>query len=201
MTVLRDKGGFWSPVIRIVDHEGTPAILKDYRTKNLVTRGLIAPALVRREFAILRRLEGLPGIPRAIRIVEKRALLLERIDGKPIHKYKAGELPDEVYARLVALVRAMHGRGVVHLDLRQKKNIFITPDGRPYLLDFANALTKSGAARAIWGTLVRVDESALLKFKDRNFPHLMTDEDREAVRKHKFLRRFWVFSPRGKRAR
>lgn len=201
MRILKDKGGFWSPVVSLVEHEGRPAVLKDYRTKNVVTRGLIGPALVRREFAILRKLDGLPGIPRAHQIVERRALLMEFVDGKPIHKFKPGDLPDEVYDRLVRLVRAMHDRGVVHLDLRQKKNILITPDGRPVLLDFANALTRSGPVRAIWDRLVRVDESALLKFKERNFPHLVTEADREALRRHRFLRRFWIFSPRGRHVR
>jgi predicted Ser/Thr protein kinase len=95
--VLRDKGGFLSPVVSVVDHEGRPAVLKDYRRKNAVTRGLLAPALVKREFAVLRHLEGIPGVPRAYAIVEKRALLLEYIEGKTLGKFKAGELPDLVF--------------------------------------------------------------------------------------------------------
>lgn len=193
--VLRDKGGFLSPVVSVVDHEGRPAVLKDYRKKNPVTRGLLAPALVKREFAVLRHLEGIPGIPKAYEIVEKRALLMEYIEGKTINKFKAGELPDRVYERLVELVRAMHGRGVVHLDLRQRKNILVAGD-RPWLIDFANALKGKLSAR-----LRAVDESALLKFKQRNWPHLVTDADREVLKSHRFLRKFWIFSPRGRSVR
>jgi RIO-like serine/threonine protein kinase len=193
--VLRDKGGFLSPVVSVVEHEGRPAVLKDYRRKNAVTRGLLAPALVKREFAVLRHLEGIPGIPRAYAIVEKRALLLEYVEGKTLGKFKAGQLPDHVFERLCQTVRAMHARGVVHLDLRQKKNILVAGD-RPWLVDFANAMKGRLTAR-----LRAVDESALLKFKQRNWPHLLTDADREALKSHKFLRRFWIFSPRGKRVR
>lgn len=193
--VLRDKGGFLSPVVSIVDHEGRPAVLKDYRRKNAVTRGLLAPSLVKREFAVLRHLEGIPGIPRAYAIVEKRALLLEYVEGKTINKFKAGELPDRVFERLRDTVRAVHERGVVHLDLRQRKNILIAGD-RPWLIDFANALKGKLTAK-----LRAVDESALLKFKQRNWPHLMTDADRDALRSHKFLRQFWIFSPRGRSVR
>ncbi len=46
--VLRDKGGFLSPVVSVVDHEGRPAVLKDYRKKNAVTRGLLAPSPAKR---------------------------------------------------------------------------------------------------------------------------------------------------------
>ena len=116
--VLRDKGGFFSPVVSLVTHEGRPAVLKDYRARNVVTRNLLAPVLVRREYAILKHLEGIPGIPRAYKIVEKRALLLEYIEGKTLSKFGPGDLPDRVYERLCETVRAMHRRGVVHLDLR-----------------------------------------------------------------------------------
>ena len=193
--VLRDKGGFLSPVVSVVDHEGRPAVLKDYRTKNAVTRGLLAPRLVCREFDVLRHLEGIPGIPRAYATVEKRAILLEYVEGTTLNKFKAGELPDRVFERLCETVRAMHRRGVVHLDLRQRKNILVAGD-RPYVIDFANAMRGRLAAK-----LAGVDESALLKWKQRNWPHLVTDEDREALKKHRFLRKFWIFTPRGKSVR
>lgn len=193
--VLRDKGGFLSPVISLVTHKGRPAVLKDYRSRNVVTRNVLAPLLVRREFDILRHLEGIPGIPRAYQVVEKRALVLEYVEGKTIGKFGPGDLPDEVFHRLCETVSAMHRRGVVHLDLRQKKNVVVS-DGRPYLIDFANALKGRVTAR-----LREVDESGLLKFKKRNFPHLLTDSDRAALKSHKFMRRFWIFSPRGKSVR
>jgi RIO-like serine/threonine protein kinase len=193
--VLRDKGGFLSPAVSVVAHEGRPAVLKDYRTKNPLTRAILGPALVRREYAILRHLEGIPGIPRAYRIVEGRALLLEYVEGKTINRFRPGELPDGVFERLSATVRAMHARGVVHLDLRQRKNIVVAGD-RPWVLDFANAL-RGAAAAGLRG----VDESALLKFKKRNFPHLLTARDRELLESHRFLRRFWIFSPRGRSVR
>jgi RIO-like serine/threonine protein kinase len=170
-------------------------VLKDYRGKNAVTRGLLAPSLVKREFAVLRHLEGIPGIPRAFAVVEKRALLLEYIEGKTINKFKPGELSDRIFDRLCETVRAMHARGVVHLDLRQRKNILIAAD-RPWVIDFANALKGRLTAK-----LRAVDESALLKFKQRNWPHLVTDADREALKSHKLLRKFWIFSPRGKSVR
>ena len=193
--VLRDKGGFLSPVVSVVTHEGRPAVLKDYRSRNALTRNVLAPILVRREYSALRRLDSLPGVPRAYRIIDGRALLMEYVEGKTLGKYGPGDLPDSVYAQLCQTVRAMHRLGVVHLDLRQKKNVIISDD-RPYLVDFANALM--GRATA---SLRAVDESGLLKFKRRNFPHLLTAGDLKALESHKRMRRFWIFSPRGKSVR
>jgi RIO-like serine/threonine protein kinase len=89
----------------------------------------------------------------------------------------------------------MHERGVVHLDLRQRKNILVDGD-RPWVIDFANALRGRLASK-----LAGVDESALLKWKQRNWPHLVTDADRASLKKHKFLRKFWIFTPRGRSVR
>ncbi len=193
--ILRDKGGFLSPTIRRVVYDGRPAVMKDYRTKNLLTRKLLAPALVRREFTILRHLDGIPGIPRAYAVVDGAALVTEFVDGRHIGKFRPGELSDDMFRRLAETVAAMHARGVAHLDLRQKKNILVAD--RPYIIDFANAVLAGPRSplRAVFARLKRVDETGLLKFKARTWPHLLTDADRETLRRHRSLRSWWIFSP------
>lgn len=200
--VLRAKRGLWSPVITVVTHQGRRVLLKDYRPKNVLARTVLAPVLVRREFAILKRLEGIRGIPRAIGMMEGRALLLEVIDGVSLGKFRAGALPEAVYHELVEVVRAMHARRVAHLDLRQKKNIMIA-DGHPYLIDFANAVhvPKHSALSGLFPFFCSIDESGLLKFKNRYFPHLLTADDRQALRRHHLYRRWWVFKPYKRRSK
>ena len=46
-----------------------------------------------------------------------------------------------------------------------------------------------------------VDEVALLKVKQRTFPSLLSESDDVRLRRHKFWRRFWIFTPRGKYVR
>ena len=196
MTVLRDKGGFLSPVIKLVPHDGGRAVLKDFRARNPVTRGVLGPILVRREHAILKRLAGVPGIPRTFGIVDGRALLIEYIPGKTLGKFKPGELQDSVYRDLEATLAAVHGKGVVHLDLRQKKNVLIADaDRRPHIIDFANAVRVDGSLRMLGEKLKAVDRGGLLKFKARFFPHLLTAADRAALKRQASLRKWWVFSP------
>lgn len=202
MTVLRDKGGFLSPVIRLVPHEGGRAVLKDFRSRNPVTRSVLGPILVRREHAILRHLAGVPGIPRTFGVVEGRALLIEYIPGRTLGKFKPGELADSVLHDLEATLDEVHGRGVVHLDLRQKKNVLIAEaDGRPYIIDFANAVRVDGALRVLGEKLKAVDSGGLLKFKARFFPHLLTAPDRAALKRQASLRKLWIFSPHTVRER
>jgi serine/threonine protein kinase len=196
MTVLRDKGGFLSPVIRLVPHDGGLAVLKDFRARNPLTRSMLGPLLVRREHAILRHLEGIPGIPRTFGTLDGRALLIEYIPGRTLGKFKPGDLPDSVFQDLEATLAAVHARGVVHLDLRQKKNVLIADaDRRPHIIDFANAVRVDGALRMLGAKLKGVDRGGLIKFKARFFPHLLTAADRAALKRQASLRKWWVFSP------
>jgi serine/threonine protein kinase len=194
--VLRAKRGLWSPVVSVVVHRGERALLKDYRPKNLMARALLAPVLVRREREILKRLDGIQGIPRLIGTMEDRALLIEYVEGRTLGKFRPGELPDRVFDELARLVGEMHARRVAHLDLRQKKNILIA-DGHPFLVDFANAVhvPEGSALSGLFPYLRAIDESGLLKFKNRYFPRRVTAADRALLRRHRRLRRFWIFTP------
>lgn len=197
--VLRDKGGFLSPVVSVVPHGTGHAIRKDFGPRNAVTRGVIGPLLVRREWSILKRLEGVAGVPRVFEIADRgRALLLEYVAGRTLGKFKDGELPESVYAQIEETLAGVHRRGVVHLDLRQKKNVLVADaDLRPWLIDFANAARVDGASplRPLAEKLRAIDRSGLLKFKARYFSRLLTAADRETLRRHAKYRRLWVFSP------
>jgi serine/threonine protein kinase len=201
--VLRRKGG-WSPLIRVIETDLGLAVEKDYTAKPLAIRATIARVLARHEREILRHLAGIPGIPRLMHSSDPLRVRTEYIPGKTIHQFKPGELASDLYGRLEALVRAMHARHVVHLDLRQRKNILIREDGQPFLIDFANALRvrgRSGLVGWAFDRLATLDEIALLKFKNRLFPDLLTDADRVRLRRHRLWRRFWFFKPHKRRAK
>jgi len=201
--VLRRKGG-WSPLIRVVETPHGLAVEKVYSAKPLPIRVTVARLLVRREREILRHLAGLPGIPRLLPCGEPLRVRTQYIPGRSINKFQPDELPAEVFRRLEALVKAMHDRRIVHLDLRQRKNVLIRDDGQPFLLDFANAVRfrlRGGLARWTFDRLAAVDRSALLKYKNRYFPRLLTDEDRGSLRRHRRIRRLWFFKPPKTRAK
>jgi tRNA A-37 threonylcarbamoyl transferase component Bud32 len=201
--VLRRKGG-WSPLIRVVETPHGLAVEKDYSAKPLPIRATVARLFVRREREVLRHLSGLPGIPKLLPCNDPLRIRTQYIPGQSINRFKAGGLPSEVFQRLEALVESMHERRIVHLDLRQRKNVLIRDDGQPFLLDFTNAIRfrlRGGLARWVFERLVTVDRSALLKYKNRLFPGLLTEADREDLRRHQRIRRFWFLKPHKKRAK
>ena len=99
--------------------------------------------------------------------------------------------------RLVALVAAIHERGVAHLDLRKRDNVLIRCDGAPSIIDFNASISfRPGglAARLFFPALRTVDQAAILKWKLHLAPQLLTPEERRWPRRVTRLRRFWIFN-------
>ncbi len=196
--VLRQKRTPISPRIALVRVDGIRYIYKDFASKSFPVRTWYSPFVIRREEAILKRLEGIPGIPAFVRRVGTTGFVTEYIEGRTIGKFRPGDLPDAVYRRLEGLVAALHERRVAHLDLRQRKNVLLTDDQRPHFIDFANSLWVRRSSRLhdwILDRLCAIDRSGLLKYKHRLFPHLVTDADRSFLKRHNQLRRLWLLKP------
>jgi len=138
---LRPGGGSRAELLLLEDR-GRRAVLKDFRASGWLMRTIAGPWLIGREAGIYAALEGAPGVPHLIRRLDWWALLVEHIEGRSCADYAEGELSAEFFDRLLEAVEGMHARGVVHCDIKNRSNIVVTADGRPYLLDFASAFTR-----------------------------------------------------------
>lgn len=125
--------------------------------------------MIRREYAVYRRLEGIAGVPRCFGLRDDR-LLLEFIDGRPL-RLSADELPDRerFFGALLTILEAIHRAGVAHSDMKRKENILVTPGGMPCLIDFGAAVLRP-EGRAPWRDWVfrqacQVDLNAWIKHK------------------------------------
>jgi serine/threonine-protein kinase len=121
---------------------------------------------LRREAGLLLSFSD-PGLPRGIELLEgpdgPEALVLEFIDGQPLHRLLQGPLSASLlwplFLELTRLVALLHERGVAHRDLKQP-NILVRPGwengvpGSVVLVDFgiargnnlfATAYTNTGA--------------------------------------------------------
>ena len=125
--------------------------------------------MIRREYRVYQRLEGIPGVPRCFGLHEDR-LLLEFIDSDPL-RLSAGELEDRdrFFAVLLEILQAIHRAGVAHSDMKRKDNILVTPDGLPYLIDFGSAvLRREGAGSGrnwLFRQACQIDLNAWVKHK------------------------------------
>lgn len=125
--------------------------------------------MIRREYRVYQRLEGVQGVPRCFGLHDDR-LLLEFIEGHPL-RLSADELPDrdKFFAALLETLQGIHHAGVAHSDMKRKDNVLVTPDGMPYLIDFGSAVLRPDGAGLVRTWIFRqacqIDLNAWVKHK------------------------------------
>jgi predicted Ser/Thr protein kinase len=189
------KGSFGKPDLNQIEWEGRSLIVKDVRSKPFFLRWTLGLWLIHKEWKIYSRLSGAKGIPQPIERIDRFAFAMEFIPGRSI--LRGEPLPSSFLPELEKVLREVHGRGVVHLDLRHKGNILVTEKGEPFLIDFNSsfAFKEKGFLRRFLFPLLRwVDYGGLLKLKKRISPSLMTPEEMAFLKRFDRLRRFWFFN-------
>lgn len=199
MTVtLVQRGGWFKADVKEVTLAGDRAILKDFADKSWLSR-LLGRRQIGREIRALTRLQGIPGIPACYGEAGPCGVLMERVEGERITRWcrlKPGERT-VMFGRLDRLVDLIHRRGVAHIDLRKRDNILIGEDGSPRIIDFnASFCFAPGGlgVRLFFPVLRRVDTAAVLKWKSRLAPHLLTSTEARRHRWMSALRRLWFFN-------
>lgn len=194
------KKGAWNKadVLLVVTREGRYAV-KDYARKPWIVRAAGRMQLAREERAYL-ALEGLRGVPRFGRRIDRDAVAVEYVEGVRLPKFHKYRPLPHLAARLAALLDAVHARGVVHNDIRSRDNILVTPAGNLFLIDFSAALRFGEgfwARRILMPLFEGAERRALLKWKSAIAPETMTEAERASHRRFGRLRRLWPFNPKG----
>ncbi|MEK7448394.1 MAG: RIO1 family regulatory kinase/ATPase [Planctomycetota bacterium] len=193
--VLKDNPPL-SPVTKLIDLDGRKVVLKDYSQRAWWVKDVWGRLLINHEYYILKRLAGQPGVPKAVSLVDEYAFLSEYINGQPLSKFKPDTLPPIFFEYLTEEIKKIHAGGVVHLDLGQKKNIMADEKFRPFFIDFANALyfrREAFGFKQLFDLLCLIDRGALLKFKHRLFPGLLTRSEKKFLKRFLTIRRLWIF--------
>ena len=184
--------------VKIVEVDGHRALLKDVYDRNPLFRFLVGRHLIRREFKLYKALEGVRGVPRAYRLLDKDAFLVEYIDGMPPRRYKrrVARLKNPFYKECFRLIDELHRRGLVHLDLRNKNNFLIADGAQVYIVDFASAIQVPRwlPFRRFWvSVLGAFDRAGVLKMKQRLSRGQVSEEDRKRIAR--FERTRAIFFP------
>ena len=189
------KGKFGKPDVNRIEVEGCSLMVKDVRRKNFLLRWTLGLWLIQKEWRIYSRLTGMKGIPQPIERIDRFAFSMEFIPGRPLSRGVVP--PPSFFSDLEQVLKDLHARGVVHLDLRHKGNILVSEKGEPFLIDFNSsfAFKEEGILRRYLFPLLRwVDYGGILKLKKRASPSLMTPEEISFLKWFDRLRKLWIFN-------
>jgi predicted Ser/Thr protein kinase len=186
-------GGSTKAVVGVYETEGRRFVVKDVRPMHPWARHLYGRRVLRREERALAALAGVAGIPGLLGRIDRDALALEFVDAEPIRRdLDAGRL-HRACEQLAERIAAMHARGVVHLDLRQKRNVLVDARGDVTLVDFQSAWVLRPGSIGV-RLLAPFDRSAVLKYRWRYAPELLDESERRRARRSERLGRFWIFN-------
>jgi serine/threonine protein kinase len=195
------RGSWGKADLSVAQYGGRRAVVKDFSTKSLPVR-LIGWIQINRELRAYRRLQGIRGVPVIYRRLDRCAFLMEEIRGRllPRFRHRSVDQRERLLAQLRSILDAAHAVGVIHNDARGRDNALVTEAGAVFLVDFAGAICLNPGGllhRLLFAWLVRVDESAYLKWKAILHPEGLTVPERKRLRRYTVLRRLWIFNPKG----
>lgn len=156
-----------------------------------------------REYKAYIRLAGLEGIPAEAFLLDKYAVGYRFVPGITLREADASKIPAWFFHELEKLVGRMHERNIVHLDLRNRRNILIDEDGRPYLLDFQSYADLNPLPGFLHNLLKDVDLSGVYKTWLKLRPDLMDERRMAHLKRLNKRRRLWILKgyPLGTRGR
>jgi hypothetical protein len=185
MTVLKKKQSYGPDVMLV---EGG-LVEKTYRNRVWPVR-LAGRVLITWEAFIYTKLDGLDGIPKLLGRPDKFTILTTYMGGENLRETPVP--PDKVYfENMAVLIERMHGRGVIHLDMRNRRNYGRDDQGKPYLVDFASALYLpwDGMLRRL---LAKLDWLGFIKVKAKLAPELLNERERRGYRTGETLSALWL---------
>jgi predicted Ser/Thr protein kinase len=145
--------------------------------------GVLRRAMLRHEYRVYQQLGLVDGVPRCLGLRADGGLALQYLDAEAFHE-SAPALRDRTtfFRQLLALIQAIHAKGIAHADLKRRGNILIDQQGRPWIVDFGTALRRTTSTGRIGGFLFeqarRMDLNAWVKLKYRRRYDEIADEDR-----------------------
>lgn len=189
--LLRD-GRVANAVVTRVEIGGRFWTVKDFSSRPWWVRTFIAPFLLKRELSILDRLRGVEGVSQESFRIDRTAMAVLFMEGANIGREPVRVTPAYLEA-LEELLRAMHARRVVHLDVRGTGNVMIRPDGSPGLIDFQASLYTGWMPAFLRRLLEDFDMSGALKKWLQFQPEAMGEERRRELERINVLRKYWIF--------
>jgi RIO-like serine/threonine protein kinase len=190
---ILSPGRWANAVLRVIQRDGEQWVVKDFRPRSFLVRNTIGRLFVRREMRALVTLTGLPGVPAGAFRIDAYALAYRYVPGIPFTGSPAERRTPEFFGAFERLLAEVHTRGIVHLDVRNGRNVLITDDGRAALIDFQSHLGTSCLPRALRGWMERYDMAGVYKHWERNHPQSLGEGRVAQLSGMNRWRRLWPF--------
>jgi len=188
-------GSATKAAVSVVTTPSGPLLVKDVGSMHPLVRWLYGRRVLRREERALRALSGTAGVPRLHGRIDRDALAMEYFAADTLRRRMPRPRLERACVALGERVAALHERGVVHLDLRQKRNVLVDARGEVVVIDFQSAwvLGHRGWRGWLFRRLARLDLLAVLKFRARYVPESLSEAERARARRAARIGRLWIF--------
>jgi len=146
---------------------------------------LLHRQMLRHEYAVYMQLGEFDGAPECLGLIDGQYLVLEYVKGSTIRNRRPHN-EDEFHDKLFDYIRAMHAKGVAHLDLKRKDNLLVRTDESPCILDFGAAVIRKRGLHPLNRYHFRIgkqfDYNAWIKHKYHDRMHEISVLDRNYYR-------------------
>lgn len=187
------RGRWANAVLHLRDQEGGRWVVKDFRPRSFVVRNTIGRLLIRREMRALRRLAGVAGVPAGAFRVDAHALAYRFIPGVPLNHADLGARAVDFFTKLERLLTEVHAvGGILHLDVRNGRNVLVSERGEPVLIDFQSHVGTGWMPARLRGWAERFDLAGVYKHWERKDPETLGEARARLLAQANWWRRFWV---------
>jgi RIO-like serine/threonine protein kinase len=190
MEIQLKKRRIYGPDVHLIHRDGTALVEKTYRRRPWIVKKT-GTLLVRWEAYIYSKLGGVTGIPEVVVSPDPYTITTSFMGGHNLMRMRGILKPDEAYfKRLEELIKAVHEKGVIHLDMRNRRNYGMDEEGMPYLVDFATSIYTPFKG-PLWRLLCRIDWMGYLKVKAKIDLSMLSHEENRQHNLGNTLSRLW----------
>lgn len=190
------RGTYFKPEISLYEVDGRKIAVKDCSGMQSFIKRLVGRRTQKREAAVYQRLAGVEGVPGFLGVIDEDAFAVEFVEGETLSRQLEKERLAPVLENLEKVINSIHTRRVVHLDLKQKRNVLVREDNRVAVVDFQSAICfgEGPLSDLIFSWLKKRDRAGLIKFKAKYGPELLSSHEKKIYSRERILARLWPFT-------
>ena len=189
---MLNKGKWGNAVVYLYEGSGCKWVLKDFSSRSWLVRNTIGRYMINKEMSALATLTGIAGIPTGAFRLDDYCACYHYVEGQTLRDCKE-PLSADFFVQLEGVVKCMHAKGLAHLDLRYRRNILVTDDMHPAIIDFQSGVHLDKVPRIFHDLLRDVDISGVYKHWKRFSPETMGVEREKRLDDIMRFRKFWIF--------